>query len=115
MLYRRVANAFSSNDVSEIFDEVKSKYGEMPDEALNYFAKAKLRSFCFENNITNISIAGGYLVAEPIELNSESVASVRHLSALYSKNKKRLKVPFHNIDSGAGKCLDALSFLSDLL
>lgn len=115
MLYRRVANAFSSNDVSEIFDEVKLNYGEMPDEALNYFAKAKLRSFCFENNITNISIAGGYLVVEPIDLSSESVASVRHLSALYSKNKKRLKVPFHNIDSGAGKCLDALSFLSDLL
>lgn len=115
LIYRRIANASTCDAVTEIFEDVKKSYSEMPDEALNYFAKAMLRAFCCENAISSVSIAGGYVVVEPIELGSEAVASIRPVSGLYSKKHQRLKVPFHNIDSGAGKCADVLTFLSDLL
>ena len=115
LIYRRIANASTCDAVTEIFEDVKKSYSEMPDEALNYFAKAMLRAFCCENAISSVSIAGGYVVVEPIELGSEAVASIRPVSGLYSRKHQRLKVPFHNIDSGAGKCADVLTFLSDLL
>ena len=74
-----------------------------------------LRAFCHEKGISLISVAKGYVVVEPIELDFEAVTNLRSISALYSKKQKRLKVPFHNIDAGEGKCASVLDFLSGLL
>ena len=115
MIYRRVASAFTVKDVMEIVSEITSKYAEAPDEALNYFSRAMLRAFCHEKGISSISVAKGYVVVEPIELDFETVTNLRSISALYSKKQKRLKVPFHNIDAGEGKCACVLDFLSGLL
>ena len=115
MIYRRVASSFTVKDVMEVFDETTKTHSEMPEEAINYFSRAMLRAFCFENGITSVSIASGYVVVEPIALDFDSVTKLRSISALYSKKHKRLKVPFHNIDAGDGKCSSVLDFLSGLL
>ena len=99
----------------EVFEEVTKKYADAPDEALNYFSRAMLRAFCHEHGIESVSISSGYAVIEPVELDFDIVTNLRSISALYSKKQKRLKVPFHNIDSGEGKCASVLDFLSGLL
>ena len=115
MIYRRVASSFSVASVMEVFEEVTKKYADAPDEALNYFSRAMLRAFCHEHGIESVSISSGYAVVEPVELDFDTVTNLRSISALYSKKQKRLKVPFHNIDSGEGKCASVLDFLSGLL
>ena len=115
MIYRRVASSFTTKDVMEVYEEVTSKYADPPDEAINYFSRAMLRAFCHENGISSISVAKGYVIVEPVELDFDTVTNLRSISALYSKKQKRLKVPFHNIDSGEGKCASVLDFLSGLL
>ena len=115
MIYRRVASSFTVSDVMVVFEEVSKKHPDMPDEAINYFSRATLRVFCHEKGINSVSIASGYLVVDPIILDFDTVTNLRGISALYSKKQKRLKVPFHNIDNGEGKCSSVLDFLSGLL
>ncbi len=115
MIYRQVASSFSVEEVLQVHGEVAKKHLDMPDEAINYFSRATLRAFCHEKGITSVSLASGYASIEPVTLDFETITNLRDLSALYSKKQKRLKVPFHNIDNGEGKCASVLDFLSGLL
>ena len=115
MIYRRVASSFTVSDVMVVFEEVSKKHPDMPDEAINYFSRATLRAFCHEKGINSVSIASGYVVVDPVILDFDTTTNLRDISVLYSKKQKRLKVPFHNIDNGEGKCSSVLDFLSGLL
>ena len=115
LFYRKISFATDHELVASAFSEMTEKYPEPPDAAINVFARADLRIFCSEHDISSISIAKGYLSVEPVEVSSEALSDLREFSALYSKTQKRLRVPIRNIRGDDNKFSLIHNFLKDYL
>ncbi len=115
LFYRKISFATDHELVASAFSEMTEKYPEPPDAAINVFARADLRIFCSEHDISSISIAKGYLSVEPVEVSSEVLSDLREFSALYSKTQKRLRVPIRNIRGDDNKFSLIHNFLKDYL
>lgn len=116
LIYRQVASIKSIDSLNEIINRVQQKFGQMPDVALNFFSKAKLRIFAYSQGINSISMAKGYLVANPIAIDDDKLQTLRLKSALYSKKTSTLKVPIKNISKTDESHISAaLEFLESLI
>jgi transcription-repair coupling factor (superfamily II helicase) len=71
-LYRRLAGAIADSDVDAIGEELKDRFGEIPEEALRLLDVAKLRIKAKEMGIKDLALQGKYLKIAPFKI-SESV------------------------------------------
>ena len=115
LIYRRLACATSDELIDDIFAEMINMYPEPPEETLNVFARARLRSFCNDNGINTISVAKGYLEVEPIEIDTKKLEDLRSLAARYSAKQKHLKVPVRNVGIELDVFGGIQNFLTSLL
>ena len=97
LIYRKVSFARSENALRKIFLSVEKKYGEAPDVAINFFARAAIRSLAFSLSIKTISIAKGYLEITPINIDEQTSKKLRQIGGIYSLKRQILKVPIRNI------------------
>lgn len=71
-IYRRLADADSFGDVDGINEELKDRFGDLPEEASRLLEIAKLRIVAKSLEITDLAIHGRHLRMSPIAL-SESL------------------------------------------
>ena len=67
-IYRRLADAESNQVLIEISEELKDRFGELPDPAQELLSVAALRLFAKSLAITDISFVGKHLRISPITL-----------------------------------------------
>ena len=98
--YRKIANAATVEAVDAIEQEMRSNRPEMPTAAVNLFAKSRIKAFANEHRIKVVSVTGGRLVVEPIEIPRSKVTSLRRSGGRYQEEKRKLTLPLRYFELG---------------
>ncbi|MBQ9004411.1 MAG: transcription-repair coupling factor, partial [Eggerthellaceae bacterium] len=93
MWYRRIASASTMPLVEQIYDELTEKRPDMPPEAENLFAKARIKAWAFEHHVNLISVVAGKLVVEPVDIPAEMQRPLRRAHATWASEKRKLRLP----------------------
>ena len=63
--------------------DMESKRPEMPSAAANLFERARIKAFANEHRIKSVSVTGGKLVVEPIEVPRSKMTLLRRAGGRY--------------------------------
>lgn len=91
--YRRVASAATIEAVEDVFNDLSSKRPDMPDAAKSMFDKARIRAWAAEHHIKLISVVGGKLVVEPVDIPDKLSTKIRRAGGSYLADKRKLRLP----------------------
>ena len=91
--YRRIASAFAEEDVDAISQELSSGGRELPSEAANLLDKARLKAFAYEHGVKTISVVGGKLVIEPVDIPRNMSIKLRRYGGKYTPSNRKLRLP----------------------
>lgn len=97
--YRRISSATTEDDLYALEHDMASVYPDMPQATINLFEKERLRAFAGEHGATNITISGGNLSVEGIEISKAQMIPLKRKGARYIPDKKKLIAPLKKIDS----------------
>jgi transcription-repair coupling factor (superfamily II helicase) len=78
-LYRRLAAAIADSDVDAIGEELKDRFGEIPEEALRLLDVAKLRIKAKEMGIKDLALQGKYLKIAPFKISESAQLRIQRL------------------------------------
>ena len=78
-LYRRLADVTSSDAVAEIESELLDRFGELPVEALNLLAVARLRAHAKAHQLQEVVLQGKFLRLHPISLRESDTVRLERL------------------------------------
>ena len=67
-IYRRLADARTSQDVEDIREELEDRFGPLPKEAIELLRIALLRTYLKSNGVTDLALQGKFLRISPITL-----------------------------------------------
>lgn len=79
-LYRRMAECEENSALDAIVEELRDRFGELPQEAVNLVAVAKLRIYAKSKELTEVVLQGKFLKIGPVVL--QDSAQIR-LNRLY--------------------------------
>ena len=91
--YRKLAAAATVEAVAALREEMLEKAPEMPEAAQNLFARAHLKAFANEHGIKLISVVGGRLVVEPVDVPADAMKALRRAGGRYNPDKRKLALP----------------------
>ncbi len=116
MWYRRIASASDRQLVDQLYNDLKQKRPEMPQEARNLFTKARIKAYAFEHHIDVVSIVAGKLVVDPIDIPRDVMTSLRRSKATWTPDKRKLRLPLkHFAAEDDAELMEAiLAFLEGL-
>lgn len=93
LLYRRIAAADTVAVVDALYEETLERRPEMPQAAVNMFAKARIRAWANEHGVRLVNVAGGKLNVEPVEVPRDMMTPLRRYGGRYAATTKKLSVP----------------------
>ena len=91
--YRKLAAAATVQAVAALREEMLEKAPEMPEAAQNLFARSHLKAFANEHGIKLISVVGGRLVVEPVDVPADAMKALRRAGGRYNPDKRKLALP----------------------
>jgi len=91
--YRRIASAFTEEDVDDIERELASGGRELPIETRNLLDKARLKAFAYEHGIQTISVVGGKLIIEPVDVPRALSIKMRRYGGRFTPSNRKLRLP----------------------
>ncbi len=100
--YRKLASAGTEQSVREIREDLESKRPDMPQAAKNLFAKAQIKAFANEHHIKTVTVAGGRLVVEPLDVPKDKLIALRRAGGRYLADKRKLMLPVRYFKLGEG-------------
>lgn len=104
--YRRIASASTLSAVEDVFGDLTEKRPDMPDEARNLLAKARIKAFAFEHRIDLVSVVEGRLVLDPVDIPRDMMLGIRRAGGRYVPDKRKLRLPLRYFDQD--KLLDSV-------
>ncbi|MBY4797870.1 transcription-repair coupling factor [Collinsella sp. AGMB00827] len=111
LVYRRLAAADELSVVDEIEATCEHDLGELPDAAQNLFDRMRLRIRAARLGIESVSLAGGKLVIQGVDVPRDLAADLRdRLGAINFPKSRKLSVPYRaraGAGSGVGRGIDA--------
>lgn len=116
LLYRKIASADTTEAVDEIYGEVKERRPEMPRVTINLFTKARIKAYANEKRIKTVSVVGGKLVIEPIDVSREKQSAYRRRGGRYLDASRKLMLPlrYFNLEGTKGILEAVETFLPEL-
>jgi transcription-repair coupling factor (superfamily II helicase) len=78
-LYRRLADAKSDAEIDAIGEELKDRFGDIPEESLRLLEVAKLRIKAKQMGIRDLALQGKYLKIAPIKLSESKELRIQRL------------------------------------
>ncbi len=115
--YRKIASADSQRAVEDIYDDMLAKRPDMPQAAKNLFDRARIKAFANEHHLKTISITGGRLIVEPIDISRETMTTLRRAGGRYLAEKQRLSLPmrYFELDEDETVFGPVFAFLKNLI
>ncbi len=98
--YRRIAGAATVEDAEALRADLEGKRPDMPQAAKNLLEKARVKAFANEHRIKTVSVTGGKLVVEPIDVPREKMTGLRRAGGRYAADKRRLSLPLRYFKLG---------------
>ena len=117
MWYRRIASASAPQLVEQIYQELRAKRPDMPQEAENLFTKARIKALAFERHVNLVSVVAGKLVVDPIDIPRDTMKALRRSRATWTPDKRKLRLPLkHFAAEDDAQLMEAvLAFLRSVL
>lgn len=115
-LYRRIASADTAEAVDDLLRETDERYPGMPQATINLFDKARIKTYAYERRLKTISLSGGKVVIEPIDVSPKKQTAFRRQGGRYIADSKKLVVPLKTLQIEEGGSLMAAiaRFLEEL-
>ena len=101
--YRKLASASTLPAVEDIYSDMRAKNPDMPQEVENLFEKSRIKAYCNEHHIKLVSVVGGALVVEPVDIDRARMTELHRAGARYLADKRKLRLPMKYFEGGAGK------------
>lgn len=113
--YRRLANIRTADELADIENEWRDRFGPLPEPAQALMSVAQLRVECIRLGINEILTNGNDARISPIELRASQQMALRRLSsrAVYKEQQKVMTVPIPRGQSPATVLIDLLQELFD--
>lgn len=98
LLYRKIAGAASEAEVDAIEEELRERYGPLPQPSVNLLRKARIKAFANEKRIWNISVSASKLNIDGVALSRDQLIRLKRKGARYLADKKKLIMPMRYFD-----------------
>ena len=114
--YRKIAVASTGQAVEDVYEDLAGKRPDMPQAAKNLFEKARIKAFAAERHIKTVSVTGGRLVVEPIDVSRDQMTKLRRSGGRYLADKRKLQLPLRHfkLDEGDNLLGPVFAFLKEL-
>jgi transcription-repair coupling factor (superfamily II helicase) len=100
--YRKLAEANDNDAVAGVLDELRDRYGDVPEEVLRLAVIARLRMVCRDLDVSDVIQTGSKISFAPISLQESGVVRLKRLfpAAMYRPTPKTVLVPVPKEGSG---------------
>ncbi|MBI5327996.1 MAG: transcription-repair coupling factor [Deltaproteobacteria bacterium] len=88
-IYKRIASVISEEDVSKLREEIKDRFGDIPELADNLFKIIGIKLLLKKLRITELSQKGNYIY---ITFSNDTIVEPQRLLKLAKKNPKRFRL-----------------------
>lgn len=95
LAYRKLAAATELEDVDDLQRQVEDDNGALPLAGKNLFDRARVRIRCERLGVSSVSLTGGRIVYQGIEVPPALAQQWRRKHAIYYPKSKKLAYPFH--------------------
>ena len=114
--YRKIASAATGQAVEDVAADLAGKRPDMPQAAKNLLEKARIKAYANERHIRTVSVTGGRLVVEPIDVSRDQMTKLRRAGGRYLADKRKLQLPlrYFKLDEGDNLLAPVLAFLKEL-
>ncbi|WP_080798022.1 transcription-repair coupling factor [Arabiibacter massiliensis] len=114
--YRKIASAATEQAVEDVAADLADKRPDMPQAAKNLLEKARIKAYANEHHIKTVSVTGGKLVVEPIDVPREKMTALRRSGGRYLADKRKLTLPLRHfkLDEGDNLLAPVAEFLKEL-
>ena len=114
--YRKIASAATEQAVEDVASDLAAKRPDMPQAAKNLLEKARIKAFANEHHIKTVSVTGGRLVVEPIDVPRDKMTGLRRSGGRYLADKRKLQLPLRHfkLDEGDNLLGPVFAFLKEL-
>ncbi len=103
--YRKIAGASTLASVDDLEAELKQKHPDMPAAAQALLEKARIKAFANEHHIKTVSVTGGRLVVEPVDIPKGIQTKLRRAQGRYLSEKRKLSLPIRYFKQEEGVSL----------
>ena len=103
--YRKIACAATPSAVEEVERDLLAKRPDMPPAARALLEKARIKAYASEHRIKTVSVVGGRLIVEPIDIPKAKMTSLRRSGGRYLADKRKLTLPVRHFKLEEGDSL----------
>ena len=114
--YRKIASAATEQAVEDVAADLAGKRPDMPQAAKNLLERARIKAFANEHHIKTVSVTGGRLVVEPIDVPRDKMTGLRRSGGRYLADKRKLQLPLRHfkLDEDDNLLAPVFAFLKEL-
>ncbi len=114
--YRKIASAATPQAVDDIESDLLAKRPDMPPAARALIEKARIKAFASEHHIRTVSVTGGKLVVEPVDIPRDKMTPLRRAGGRYLQDKRKLTLPvrYFKLEEGDSLLRPVAEFLDEL-
>ncbi|HIR41946.1 MAG TPA: transcription-repair coupling factor [Candidatus Aphodovivens avicola] len=114
--YRKIASAATPQAVDDIESDLLAKRPDMPPAARALIEKARIKAFASEHHIRTVSVTGGKLVVEPVDIPRDKMTPLRRAGGRYLQDKRKLALPvrYFKLEEGDSLLRPVAEFLDEL-
>ena len=116
LCYRKIASAATPQAVDDIESDLLAKRPDMPPAARALIEKARIKAFASEHHIRTVSVTGGKLVVEPVDVPRDKMTPLRRAGGRYLQDKRKLTLPvrYFKLEEGDSLLCPVAEFLDEL-
>ena len=114
--YRKIASAATPQAVDDIESDLLAKRPDMPPAARALIEKARIKAFASEHHIRTVSVTGGKLVVEPVDVPRDKMTPLRRAGGRDLQDKRKLTLPvrYFKLEEGDSLLRPVAEFLDEL-
>ncbi len=114
--YRKIASVATEQAVEDVAADLAGKRPDMPQAAKNLLERARIKAFANERHIKTVSVTGGRLVVEPIDVPRDKMTGLRRSGGRYLADKRKLQLPLRHfkLDEDDNLLAPVFAFLKEL-
>ena len=114
--YRKIASAATPQAVDDIESDLLAKRPDMPPAARALIEKTRIKAFASEHHIRTVSLTGGKLVVEPVDIARDKMTPLRRAGGRYLQDKRKLALPvrYFKLEEGDSLLRPVAKFLDEL-
>jgi transcription-repair coupling factor (superfamily II helicase) len=106
--YRRLAGAPTVETVDAVSEELKDRFGALPEPARNLVDIARIKAVAADHGITNVAVTRRRLTVSPVDLDDSQLGRAASLGAIHLERKKEIALPLGYGESVAQAALGLL-------